>query len=195
VSLDIGINFRGTAGYVTDGANETYCVGDIYPTTRGGVTFGWETNAPNIQDRNAGSDRRLAGMNYASLVTRNFRLDLPATGAYDIHAAFGDQASSQHTEWLIKDDTTQFAAITTFSSAADAFKDATDVDRPSEANWIANEAKLTQTFASTVLRLTSNNNAANVVIAHLRVVQVGGAAVHPYWQHASQQVIGDPGGV
>ncbi len=178
MSLDVGVNFRATAGYVTDGAGETYCIGDVYPVTRGGLTFGWETNAASTVDRDSTNDPRFAGINYASAASRTFRADLPATGDYDIHVAVGDTTGSQWVAWLFKDDATQFAETTSFTSGVERFKDATDVER-TEAGWAANEVKVTRTFASTILRVVSNNDAQNVVIAHLRIVQVATADAVP----------------
>ena len=49
-----------TAGFVTDGANETYTKAlDVYPVTRGGVTFGADENLSSA-DRDAGVDRERA---------------------------------------------------------------------------------------------------------------------------------------
>lgn len=174
MSLDIGINFRGTSGHATDGTNETYCIGDQYPTTRGGVTFGWDMTV-NILDRTS-SDRRFAGINYnVSSTTPTFRLDLPATGSTDVHFAAGDIASSQWAAWLLKDNTTQFASTTSFTSAADKFKDASNVELSSAA-WPGSETKVTRTFGSTVLNILCNQSAATDVVAHVRVVQAGAAS-------------------
>lgn len=41
MSVDVGFDFRATSTFVTDPANCTYVIDDLYPTTRGGVTFGW----------------------------------------------------------------------------------------------------------------------------------------------------------
>lgn len=170
----IGLNFRANAGYVTDGAGETYVVGDVYPTSRGGWTFGWETTGALTLDRDNAGDPRLAGLNYAPTAQRTFRLDLPASGDYIVRAAFGDAASGQSVPWLLKDDSTTFASTTGLSGGANQFKDATDVNRTSQADWGTNNASVLRTFGSTILRLVSNDNGQNVVIAHLYVEQDGG---------------------
>lgn len=172
----IGINFRATSGYVTDGAGETYCTGfDTYPTTRGGWTFGWESSTANGLDRNAGGDARLAGICYVLSNAPTFRLDLPATGSYNVRAALGDYASLQWAAWKFQDNSTVFATTTGYTAGgADHYKDPTDVERSSGADWITNNALVNRTFSSTILRLVADQPAAAVVIAHLYAEQVGG---------------------
>lgn len=173
MSFDIGINFRSTSGYVTDGANETYCnESDLYPTTRGGVTFGWVVaGGGEVQDRDrtTGQDRRLAGLNFAFNTSDPvFRLDLPATGTCDVHAAFGDHDNALPTDWLLKDNATTFQTISGSTSAANKFKDATGSEYTAAA-WPGSETAVSRTFASTVFRLQSNSASLNC-IAHLRIV-------------------------
>ncbi len=80
--FDAGINFRSTAGFVTDGTNETHCTSaDFYPTVRGSFTFGWVAGVGHVdnRDRNAGIDRRLAGINFDSATQTDYlRVDFPA---------------------------------------------------------------------------------------------------------------------
>lgn len=101
MTLDAQINFRSTSGYVTDGAGQTYCLGsaDVYPVTRGGLTFGWilAHEADSARNRNAGNDPRLAGQNSATNdgTPSQFQLDLPASGSYTIHLALGDASYAQ----------------------------------------------------------------------------------------------------
>jgi len=173
-ALDVGINFRATSGYVTDGAGETYCLAaDTYPTTRSGVTFGWSTAAAAI-DRNAGVDRRFAGIGYLSASADYFQVDLPATGDYDIYFAAGDYSSSNAAKWSLRDNATSFASTTGFTSAADRFKDATDTEYSSAA-WPGSNTKATRTFASTTFKAVTTSNDANV-LAHLRIVQLAAPA-------------------
>lgn len=64
-SQTIGVNFRNTAGLVTDGANETYslCNSDVYATSRAGFNLGRTGGSIDTQrDREATADRRLAGV-------------------------------------------------------------------------------------------------------------------------------------
>jgi hypothetical protein len=174
VPFDIGINFRSTSGYVADGANETYCLADIYPVTRGGVTFGWViTGAVDSRDRDSGNDRRLAGINFTTNNADYFRLDLPAAGTYDVHLAMGDATFSGAVSYDVKDTTTLLFSTTGSTSAGNKFKDATDTEY-SNAAWPGSEAASTQTFATTQLRVQHTGGGVNDVIAHLRVAAAGG---------------------
>lgn len=166
---DIGINFRSTAGFVTDGLNETWANVGGYPITRGGFTFGWETAGLSDRDRNAGIDRRLAGLVFnGGAGGNNFRLDLPATGAYDIHAAFGDDSAGHTVALVLRDGTTTFATLAGSPLTAH-FLDASGVDRTTAA-WPGAEVSISRTFASTIIRVTDNGAGSGIWIAHLRVV-------------------------
>ncbi len=175
--FDCGINFRDTSGFVTDGTNETYCLGAVdtaYPTTRAGFTFGWvATSGLDQRDRNSGVDRRLAGMNFSPTPGDYFRLDLPSAGNYDIHLALGDDSGGNPVEWKLQDTTTLLHTYTGTPGSGN-FQDASGATL-SAANWPGNEAALAnQTFATTQLRLVVNGTGNNVV-AHLRVVAVTGS--------------------
>ncbi len=177
--FDCGINFRATSGFVTDGANETYSIGGVdtsfYPITRAGFTFGWVSSGAGLdqRDRNAGVDRRLAGIVFSSVPGDYFRLDLPSTGNYDIHLALGDDSGGNPVEWKLQDTTTLLATYTGTPGAGN-FQDASGATL-SAANWPGSEAPLAnQTFATTQLRLVVNGSGNNVV-AHLRVVAVAGS--------------------
>lgn len=171
--MDIGINFRSTSGYVTDGANEVYCLGDQYPTTRGGVTFGWST-VVSIRDRSASVDRRLAGTNFASSIGIYFRLDLPSAGQYDIHLAVGDATNLNRVEWDLNDTTTNLAQYRNGGNQlVQQFMDASGVIRE-VANWPSQEVKITKTFATTQLRLVvASTMVINSNVGHIRVVSAG----------------------
>jgi hypothetical protein len=169
---DIGINFRATSGFVTDAAGETYCLAaDAYPTTRGGFTFGWEAGPDGDRDRDSGHNRRLAGIHFSANTAHAFRLDLTA-GSYDVHAAFGDAASTNPAEWLLRDGTTTRVTYTG-AGGFDQFYDATNVLR-SAANWPGGELATTQNFSTGILRLKPNSGAGNNVVAHLRAVTAAG---------------------
>src|SRR6056297_20748 len=85
------INFRATSGYIADGTGETHCIGDLYPTTRDGITFGWDSNTIESRDRANSVDRRLAGMNFIRNGGVNiFYADLPSSGDYLITFAGHD---------------------------------------------------------------------------------------------------------
>lgn len=171
----IGINFRGSSGYVSDGAGETYCLGsDTYPTTRGGFTFGWEDAPGGGIDRDATNDARLAGINYAPTAGTRWRLDLPATGDYLIRLAIGDAASGQGNKFLVKDDGTLLLTRGIHNtSGADRFFDAAGVEY-TDATWPGSNTGASLTFATTILRLVADTSFGNNCIAHLYAEQVGG---------------------
>lgn len=178
--MDAGINFRATSGYVTDPAGTTYTLGDAYPTTRGGVTFGWESlSNMNTRDRNSGVDARLAGVNWevAGAGTTEFRIDLDAANAKDVRLALGDAVFSSADygsayAWTIRDSTTS-VATPGGSAAAGSFRDATSVELTA-ANWPASNAVVNHTFSTTILRVKPGNNSSP--IAHIRVTDAGGGA-------------------
>ncbi len=189
--FDAGINFRVNAGFVTDGTNETYCSNnsDSYPTVRGGFTFGWVPGLTHVdgRDRNAGVDRRLAGINFDATATEYFRLDLPSAGNYDIHLALGDDSGGNPVEWLLQDTTTLLHTYTGTPGAGN-FQDATGAVL-SDAAWPASEAALVAvTFATTQLRLVVNG-AGNNVVAHLRVVTSAVAALPSRTVNINQAVM------
>lgn len=176
--MDIGINFRGNAGTVTDGPNQTYCLGEAYPTTRGGFTFGWSVDlTANGRDRDYGVDVRLQGLNFTNTVGHYFQLDLPSTGTYDVRVAAGDAVGGGNGDkWDIQDNSTVLASLTTDFFASILFGDATDTNY-SAANWPGSNTKLTSAFSSTVFKLQSRAaSTANNVIAHIQIVSVASAA-------------------
>lgn len=172
----IGINFRQTSGYVTDGTNETYCVGDAYSTSRGdcgggvAAVFGWESgfSAGNTRDRNAVVDRRLAGINFdTTTVNAVFRLDLPSAGTYEIRLALGDASTSLYKGGLVKDDTTTVITIANGSSGSAAeYYDASDTLR-TYLTWPGSNSAQSVNFSSTILRYAMGATASTNVIAHL----------------------------
>lgn len=182
-SIYIGINFRGTSAYVTDGTGETYCLGygDVYPVSRGGYTFGWETNDIYVdrRDRSTSTDRRLAGQNQKSnsgTEQATFRLDLPSTGTYSVRLAMGDENFSQGYQYAeLIDSTTTFATIAdTNGTSAGQFTDATGVTRTSAADWVSNNASVSRTFSSTIFRIKIGSPSAQSdqsTIAHVSVSQ------------------------
>jgi len=160
MALPQGINLRLTSGYVTDVAND---YGEIassanFPTTTPqGNNVGWESGSSiNARyDRNSANDPRLAGVVYmGSWVEHNYRIDLPAAGDYKIRCALGDPSTSYNVSLQIVDNTTVKRTVVSpvYTGAAGRFYDASGVERTSAADWVANNAEITETFASTILR-------------------------------------------
>jgi hypothetical protein len=184
---DIGFNFRETSGFVTDGADETYVTADSYPTTRAGWTFGWESPGIDMRDRDSGVDRRLAGANFTS-GGDDFRVDLPATGDYDVRLAAGDTTFAVQPEFTVRDDTTTFITISG-SVSADNYLDAANTSR-TEAAWPGSNVAVTQTFASTILRLRKVAAGNGVYLTHLRVAEADtGEVVTPSPVSATWSVV------
>lgn len=171
--MDIGINFRSTSGYVSDGAGETYDLGAAYPVTRGGATFGWNSDLTSqSRDRSTGVDRRLAGLVFSGLASDYWRLDIPAAGQYDIYLGMGDPSNLQIQKWALKDQTTTLTTIDT-TSATGHVADATGADF-TDAAWPAGQSQITKTFATTELRFQHTSSVSgNATIQHIRVVSAG----------------------
>jgi hypothetical protein len=103
--FDMGFNFRGTSGYVTDPSYAVPVLGEAYPNTYTNadgksLNGGW-TLAVSILDRASTNDPRIAGINYHFSSPRWFLLDLasgsaPGAGVYTVDIAYGD-AGGGHT--------------------------------------------------------------------------------------------------
>ena len=167
----IGLNFRATSAYVTDGADETYVLGtDAYPTTRDGATFGWESGfaSANTRNRTTSPDRRIAGVHFDTNGDAVFRIDLPSAGTYSVRLACGDTTASNSVGGLLKDDATTKITITTAtltSLGGAGAVDATDTWY-SRTNWPTSNTAVSVAFSSTICRFALAN-ANPVVIQHL----------------------------
>jgi hypothetical protein len=156
MTWDKGFNFRGTSGYVTDGTDETYVLGDSYPTTRNGVTFGWDAGV-YAYDEYSSYDRRLVGANRGGYdTTRHFRVDLPAAGNYLIRAAFGSVNIGSAIAAAFLDDAAVLSSVNGEHGSSE-WRDATGALR-GWVTWAAENASVTYTFASTTLRVRHINN-------------------------------------
>jgi hypothetical protein len=182
-----GFNFRQTAGFVTDGINETYCRsysnGDGYPVTRNGVTFGWDANYNGLTDRDRLTADNLRNPKLSGMVAMQasgsdsyarFRVDLPAAGAYRIRLAAGDAGSNNRSYWRILDNTTELvASADTSLPASNYYVDATDTLHTNSALWWGKNAYVDLTFATTtfIFELV-RPTALSSVIAHIQLQQI-----------------------
>lgn len=180
---DYGFNFRGTSGYVTDGTNESPVLGEAEPHTysNGATGAGWNGASSNISDENSSADRRLAGVNFVTPGSdANFVLTLPAAGTYRIAMALGDQVNPigpfTCEVWDGSGSGTLLATIVSSGSTGGAhhYFDATGVERSSDADWLANNATVDLTFATTTFWLQFHGLGGYAEIAHLRVQDVAG---------------------
>ena len=177
-----GYNFRGTDTFVTDGANETYVLNEVYPTTRGGSTFGWD-DPPERDDRNASLDRRLAGAHKHSsdLSKRTFRADLATSGNKVLHLSVGDADNDRNQQVVrILDTSTQVLLLdlSATSVPAGSSRDASNVTR-TDANWPSQEVGASATFATTILYLELGSSSIDMngnysSLRHLNIVDDAG---------------------
>ena len=154
----VGFNFRDTAIYVTDGADEIYVLGETSSTVRAtangnSATFHWSSGL-ETRNRNAGGDARLAGVNFAwSNGTRVLYVTLPQAGTYIVRLAMGDNDTDFGGSVLyINDGATNKLTIEDTVILADHYNDASGVDR-TRAAWPGSNVAVELTFASTDFRL------------------------------------------
>lgn len=182
-----GFNFRATSGYVTDSAGETYVIGAVYPETRNGITFGWNTDiSGECRDRATGIDVRLAGINRQTNdgTQKTFRIDLPAAGDYDIRLALGDGGGfdQAYVYLQVLDNATPVATIDDTDGLTAGggvnFDDATGAGMTTAA-WPGSNTKITKTFSSTTLNIKIGSPSVQTntsPLAHFFIDAVGGAA-------------------
>jgi hypothetical protein len=191
-----GIDFRSTAGFVTDPAScdEEHSVVANYPRTSAqGNTVGWEDGTNGVRDRNAnaGDGAKVAGINFnSSGAAERYRIDLPATGSYSVRAACGDGAGVNNTHLDLYDTTTLVANLVTnhTTGGANQFYDATNVQRTSVVDWVNNNALAgPYTLASTICRFHNGPN-PNACVAHVWVEAASGAAATPWANRFSRMI-------
>ena len=179
-AADDCFNFRATAGYVTDAADTSPVLGEIYPNSySNGLTGGWDA-AIDTRDRST-TVPRLAGGNQqiATTTLRTFRVDLPATGTYTIRLGMGDATQGDvRNRYLIQDNTTTLFEVTDSGTiAADSFFNANDT-AATAANWVTNytSSGKNYVFASTIFKfqIAAFNGLTRGSIAHLCISSSGG---------------------
>jgi hypothetical protein len=167
------INFRGSSGYVTHGAGQTYMLGEGFPTVRAGLTMGWQVGV-NATDRDTGVDPRFAGINWLDGgATNDFTLTLPSTGTYNINYAVGDASGgSQGTQITILDNATTRDTSGTMSTSGTEFYDISGTKHATSAAWVANSVAKSLVFATTTFVLRMNHPSGGAaVITHLVITQ------------------------
>ena len=186
MALPQGINFRNSAGYVTDGANEDYEIGTTlnYPRTSAqGNSVGWETGSTgyliDTRDRNSGNDRRLAGITFEGNTNRyiQYRIDLPSAGTYNFRLAMGDASAALAVSYFELYDTSSLLSTQTdmSTSGANSFKDATGTEYTA-ANWPGSNTAVQVVFSTTICRLRVGATGSNFPrIAHFYIEAAGGA--------------------
>lgn len=179
--MTILVNFRSTVGYRSDDGADAYIEtgANAYPYPSGlGYDVGFVTPATSFVNLSITSDPRVSGNavlpGYANT---DYRIDLPSTGDYEIAAAFGTLSGSVRGVYArLYDNSTQFGATigpdTTVSGGV--FYDASGVERLSEADWVANNVRVSRTFSSTVFITRTVSSAGTKLLAHIGVYPVGG---------------------
>jgi hypothetical protein len=193
---ELGVAFRSTVGYVTDGPNDSMAssapFGPTYPETLGnGLTCGWETVPTGTGDRNRSNsiDVRLAGGAFSQVSTDViiYRIDLPnGTGDYLIRAASGDVLYGPSDTYLqFRDTTTALATINHASGQPSSqWYDASDVLRTSAATWTSSNARITKTFATTIFRTAVGRGAGaggSCPICYLSVEKSASSATSDFY--------------
>lgn len=188
-----GFNFRATAGYVADGADQAYVVGDTYPTTRmvGGeaVTFGWEAQGPDpLRERTSAAPYKpeLSGLEQLSGSGSEavFRVDLPATGDYMIHVGACDPVFGNKVFFGLRDNTTEFVSVAETALGSTDVCDAAGNIHSTGLLWRQNASRVVRTFGSTTFRfaLKVTSSLASIV-SHITITPITG----PYVANAKTQ--------
>ena len=170
-----GIAMRATSGYVTDGANDTYSLGAAYPETRGGITFGWSANVTANSRNRSTTEAKIAGIVFVPSggSSREFQIDLPSTGVWDIRLAAGDAISVQNISVDLVDGSTSFKTITGSTGNINSFFDANGTLCAS-GFWGSANTVLSHTFATTTFKVVLNVPAS--AASALAYVSVTGTA-------------------
>lgn len=201
MTIIVGVDFRATAGFVTEpNGNYTKDLLDgtiTYPVSFGTTTIGWEdTNVSVTRDRNAGNNARIAGMASATTVA-SYRIDLPSAGTYSIQVAVGEASYARSNQKLeIFDDASSILILSGNTGASNSFI-AADNNVYTAANWVAantvnggGAAQVNVTFSSTsngsggpIARFKIGDGSNTTYMAHVFITGPtggGGGAYTPY---------------
>lgn len=174
-------NFRSTSDYVTDGAGQTYVLGETSSQTRDGWTFQWDSCGDCPRDRSTGVGPRFAGINKRDNTgTQNtWTLTLPEAGTWEIRAAFGDATNTASATYAyFYDDASLISSIvgaTASPTTANYYLDATGATL-ANASWDSGNTPIIHNFSSTTFRLrigAPTNAGGESRLAHLSIKKVG----------------------
>jgi hypothetical protein len=185
--FDMGFDFRGTSGLVTDPAYGVFVdVAHAFPhtfTNANGysINAGW-TVQPGADDVSASNDPRIAG-EHRSSVTATFQWDLgsgsaPGAGPYTIDLAAGSGAIGHTQDSKLFDNTTLLIDLTNggagIPTATGHYLDATVTDIAATTTWTGTPVQ--KTFATTTGKFTLavDNPGISSDLAHLRLTPVEG---------------------
>lgn len=182
--LNFGFDFRATSGYVTDPGYAVFVTDTTtdatmaYPhtfTNGGGVAVvaGWDAGASSVvsRDRTTTYVTWGAGSVILDSGTATFRIDLPATGKYEVYTTWGDPGNGVTTNGLITDNGTTRVTITgtTTGGATGTFLDSNSIAMAAGSWWT--NLPITVNFTSTVMRVVLNPGANTSRLMNLRIVQ------------------------
>lgn len=174
-----GFNFRATSAYVTDPSGTTYSIGDTYPQTRNGITFGWtgSPGVPTTRNRSTSVNARVAGINFTPSTTPlTFKIDLPASGQYSVGCAMGDATNAQSTQYIeIFDDSTSLYSMTSSGGpGVNQYYDINGTLHTSDSNWFSNQTYQNLTFSTTTMLVVIGKSGvgSNHTLAHLSISDV-----------------------
>jgi hypothetical protein len=170
-SWRVGINFRASYAYVSDGADEVFAdnaTGSITKTTANGNSVTYQYSASlDTRNKDSGVDRRLAGQHWANNPNPiTFTVTLPYTGTYNVRMAAGGIEWGGPDYCYLKDNGTTKISIEKELVDSGHFVDATGTDY-STANWPGSNSAVAVTFASTTCQLVLATATKQGLIAHL----------------------------
>jgi hypothetical protein len=189
-------------GHTATGSGQTYSLGEEYPLTRGGLTFGFDADlTANDRDRNSAFPPELRGCVFAVNASglRYFRFDLPeGSGEYDIRLALGDAGSEQEIRARVLNGVggTELEAISGTSSASGdtggfSWFDATGVKRQGvpevgqtgyATSWpFTNEALRANLTGPLVIEMATASTSLSTALAFvsLEFISGGGGSIAP----------------
>jgi hypothetical protein len=186
-AFDMGFDFRGSSGFVTDPAYAVCVLAtDIYPhtyTSSNGDSGngGWDSSGMQNLNDSSSNDPRIAGSNYTSSgTTHTFIYDLssgsaPGAGPYAVDFALGDAGNSATQDAILKDNTTALITITSTATTAGHFIDATGTNVAATTTWTG--TTVNKTWASTTVNFALNPSSAAIftTLAHFRLTAAGGS--------------------
>ena len=208
MAFDMGWNFRGTVGYVTDDSHYgVFVFGEAYPHTYTNgdgqsVNAGWGADESGFSfDRNSGNDPRLAGIIFCpNNTTKIFHVDLssgsaPGSGPYTAEISIGDAASGQFNNvYVVKDGTTAFISQGPLNTSSQHFLDSAGTDL-TNVTWPGSHEVLARTFATTDCYVeigdggTPGSGAESTCLTHFRLtLQAAGGATKFIQEHLGRGI-------
>ena len=150
MATSIKINFRATAGFVSDGVGEVHCLGEPYPTTIGGLPMGFSSDissggANQVRDRGGTSTVEVAGIAFQANggSTIDFKIDFGGPGSCVVRLAAGDMGAAQTQKIVIKDGPGGSTLATVSGATVNGdFRDANSVTW-TDTNWVASNTSKT----------------------------------------------------